>query len=280
MKTKRQKLNKVLVVLGGKSKPEPKRKFGLSDLISVLKKNIKSEEQVIYIENPTVHTKETVIKEEDKSFRKEFKVLTDSTNKALAELNQKIENNKTQEALDALREDVFNRLSHLGGGSMNRLMLVNSNNPLTRYNDINLIGGSGIDIATSTDNQNKRVDFTFSDSSYAELVTINGSATTIATIAIPTDTSVMIEAKVVARRTGGTSGSAQDGAGYTVMGVYKNISGTATEIGESSIFSAEDQAGWSVGITPSSGNALIQVTGAADNNITWAITYKTYSISS
>ena len=113
----------------------------------------------------------------------------------------------------------------------------------------------------------------------ATAATTNATTTTIATIAIPVDTTVMIEARVVARRTGGSSGTAQDGAGYRIAAVYKNVAGTATEIGESSLFSAEDQAAWTVGVTASSGNALIQVTGAANNNVSWTCQYSTLSVS-
>lgn len=110
--------------------------------------------------------------------------------------------------------------------------------------------------------------------------TTNATTTTIVTVAIPSSTTVMINAKIVARRTGGSAGTAEDGAAYIIAAAYKNVSGTATEIGESSIFSAEDQAAWAVTVTPSSGNALIQVTGAANNNITWSCAYQTYSVSS
>lgn len=110
--------------------------------------------------------------------------------------------------------------------------------------------------------------------------TTDGAATTIATVAIPANTTVLIQARVCARRTGGTSGTAQDGAGYIVCAVYKNLSGTATEIGETSIFSAEDQAAFSVTVTPSGANALVQVTGATDNNISWLAGLSLLSISS
>jgi len=109
--------------------------------------------------------------------------------------------------------------------------------------------------------------------------TTNNSATTLAIIEIPTDTTVMVEVRVVARRTGGTAGTAQDGAAYIVAGAYKNVAGTATEIGEGSIFSAEDQAGWTCTLTPSSGNVLVQVTGATDNNVSLSGTYNLYHVS-
>lgn len=113
-----------------------------------------------------------------------------------------------------------------------------------------------------------------------KVLTTDGNATTLATIAIPATTTVMIEARVVARRTGGSAGVAEDGATYIVAGAYKNVAGTATEIGEGSLFSAEDQAGWACTLTPSSGNVLLQVTGATNNNVSWSATYRVYSITS
>lgn len=109
----------------------------------------------------------------------------------------------------------------------------------------------------------------------ATVATTNATITTIATIVIPSGTTVMIEAKVVARRTGGSAGTAEDGAGYVIYAAYKNAAGTATEIGETAVFTAEDQAGWTCGISGSGANALIRVTGAANNNIDWMVMYRT-----
>lgn len=109
--------------------------------------------------------------------------------------------------------------------------------------------------------------------------TTDATTTTLATIAIPSSTTVLIEAKVYARRTGGTAGSAEDAAGYLITACYKNVGGAATEVGETAVFTAEDQAGWAATITASSGNALIRVTGAVDNNVDWKATYKVSAVS-
>jgi hypothetical protein len=135
--------------------------------------------------------------------------------------------------------------------------------------------GSQVQVLTSTASNDDPIESTFQN----KVTTTDATVTTLATIAIPASTSVMIEARVVARRTGGASGTAEDGAGYIVSGVYKNVAGTATEIGETSIFSAEDQAGWACTINVSGANALLQVTGAASNNVSWVATYRVYSIS-
>lgn len=136
--------------------------------------------------------------------------------------------------------------------------------------------GNAVQVLSSTASNDDANEITYQN----KVTTTDATTTTIATVAIPASTTVFIEVKVVARRTGGSAGTAEDGAAYMVDAAYKNVAGTATEIGESSIFSAEDQAGWGVSVTPSSGNALIQVTGAVNNNISWIATYRTYSVSS
>lgn len=118
------------------------------------------------------------------------------------------------------------------------------------------------------------------DAFQQKATTTDATVTTLATIPIPASTTVMIEARVTARRTGGTAGTAQDGAAYIIAAAYKNVAGVATEIGETPIFSAEDQAAWGCTITPSGANALLQVAGDVDNNVSWVGTYRTYQISS
>lgn len=136
--------------------------------------------------------------------------------------------------------------------------------------------GTAIQSLTSTASNDDPNEITYQQ----KVTTTDGTITTIATIAVPASTTVMIEARVTARRTGGAAGTAEDGAAYIIAAAYKNVAGTATEIGEGSIFSAEDQGAWSVTFTPSGSNTLMQVTGATDNNISWIATYRTYSISS
>jgi len=107
--------------------------------------------------------------------------------------------------------------------------------------------------------------------------TTDATTTTLATITIPSETTVLIEAHVVARRTGGVSGTAEDGAAYVIDAAYKNVAGTATEIGETAVFTAEDQAGWSCTLSASGGDALLRVTGAVGNNVVWNVRYYLYT---
>lgn len=114
--------------------------------------------------------------------------------------------------------------------------------------------------------------------SVTTVTTTDGTLTTLATVPVPASTSLYIDAKIVALRTGGSAGTALDSAAYRVAGCYKLVSSTATEVGETSIFSAEDQAAWSVTFTPSSGDVLIQVTGAANNTVNWKCSYRLLSV--
>jgi len=109
--------------------------------------------------------------------------------------------------------------------------------------------------------------------------TTDASLSTIATITVPANTVVMISARVFAHRTGGSAGTAQDAAAYELKGVYKNVSGLAVEVGQSSVFSAEDQQAWTCSFSASAGTVLLQVQGAANNNISWSADYNLYSVS-
>lgn len=89
---------------------------------------------------------------------------------------------------------------------------------------------------------------------------------------------VMLDACIVARRTGGTAGVAGDSAFYKLTGAYKNIGGTLTGIGSPSLLGGEDQAAWNVGFTSSAGYAIITIQGAVNNDVTWETTVSTYEV--
>jgi len=111
------------------------------------------------------------------------------------------------------------------------------------------------------------------------VATVDATVTTILTIPIPSNTITHIRACIQARRTGGSSGTAEDGAAYEIQGAFKNVAGNATLIASTTNFAAEDQVGWNAAFNASSGNVLIQVTGASGNNITWHLTARAYSVS-
>jgi hypothetical protein len=115
----------------------------------------------------------------------------------------------------------------------------------------------------------------------AYVTTTNATQTTIAIVTIPASTTVLLEAHIAARRTGGVAGTAEDGAGYVVRGTYKNVAGVSTLIGAvNADYTAEDQAGWDATFTVSGATVLIRVTGAVNNNVSWKVSYRYMSVSS
>lgn len=113
----------------------------------------------------------------------------------------------------------------------------------------------------------------------AVMRTTDATVTTLYEADVPVDKTVIVTGYVVARRTGGSGGSANDGAGYRVEFVAKNTSGTAALIGAGSVtVLGESQAGWDVTLSASGGTIRVRVTGAASNNITWAWTGRTLSV--
>lgn len=110
------------------------------------------------------------------------------------------------------------------------------------------------------------------------LSTTDATATAITAQTIPLSSSLLIEATIIGKRTGGSAGSAGDSATFIMNASYKNIAGTVTQIGKSDIFSASDQAAWKYTLTISGTDVMIQVTGAANNNISWNIIYTTKTI--
>jgi hypothetical protein len=98
---------------------------------------------------------------------------------------------------------------------------------------------------------------------------------TLHTFAIPTSNTVMIEVNVIAKRS-----TTETGAGYKLIGVYKNVAGTVTLIGAvATALSGEDVAGWDCNLAISGTNVLSRVTGAASSNITWHMTARVWQVS-
>ncbi|GMU50990.1 MAG: hypothetical protein AMXMBFR33_01360 [Candidatus Xenobia bacterium] len=104
--------------------------------------------------------------------------------------------------------------------------------------------------------------------------TTDATVTTLATIALTASRTYHVEARVLARRTGGTAGTAEDAASYVIHGTWKTVGGVTTLVGAlTADHTAEDQAGWDATIdSDGAGNIRVRVTGAANNNITWHAT--------
>lgn len=108
--------------------------------------------------------------------------------------------------------------------------------------------------------------------------TTDASITSVVRVPVPSGKTVMLDVKIVARRTGGSAGSNGDSAYYNLSGAYKNIAGTLTGIGSPVLTGGEDQAAWNVGFSTSGENAVVTVQGAANNDITWESTLSTYTV--
>lgn len=119
------------------------------------------------------------------------------------------------------------------------------------------------------------------DTYQGKITTTNATATTILTIAIPTNTTYGFEATMVGRRTGGSAGAAGDDLYKLQVGILRNIAGTVTT-NQSSLGStgAGVAAGWLTPVTVSGTNVLLQVQGAVNYNISWVMTVRIYPISS
>jgi hypothetical protein len=102
--------------------------------------------------------------------------------------------------------------------------------------------------------------------------TTDATQTTLQTITLAASMTYLIEARVIARRTGGAAGTAEDAAAYIVTGVFKNVAGVATLVGTLNVVFAEDQAAWDGTMDATGADVRVRVTGAANNNVVWHVT--------
>jgi len=102
--------------------------------------------------------------------------------------------------------------------------------------------------------------------------TTGATVTTLLTVPLVDDKTSQVSVDVVARRTGGSAGASGDGASYRVVGTFRRVgAGSATLIGSlTTVHSAESQAGWDCTLTASGNDVLVRVTGATNNNVSWA----------
>lgn len=141
-----------------------------------------------------------------------------------------------------------------------------------RYGDLTLVQGDNTTIVDSGG--------TFTVHSYAGKATVNttdGTLTTAATITTADNTVTMIEAFVVGRRTGGVSGSLGDSAAYIRKARVSNIAGAATLFTLQTDYTSEDQ-NWNATLDVLGADIRIRVQGAAGNNVSWACTYRIYTV--
>jgi hypothetical protein len=111
-----------------------------------------------------------------------------------------------------------------------------------------------------------------------KLLTTDATVTALVQLPIDSGKTIMVDAYIVSRRTGGSAGTDGDSAFYVLTGAYKNIGGVLTGIGSVIKNGGEDQAGWDVNLSSSGQKVLVTVTGAANNDITWEGTVRTYEV--
>lgn len=113
----------------------------------------------------------------------------------------------------------------------------------------------------------------------AQTTTTDATATTLQSVTVPTDSALYMRAKIVGRRTGGAAGANGDAAVYERSARFKNVGGTVTINQLQADYTSEDQLGWNGTLDVSGTTARMRVTGAANNNITWTVTYEVITLS-
>lgn len=115
----------------------------------------------------------------------------------------------------------------------------------------------------------------------AQTTTTDATATTLQSITVPTDSALLLVAKIVGRRTGGSAGANGDSAVYIRTARFKNVGGTVTMHNLQTDYTSEEllQIAWNGTLDVSGTSARIRVTGAANNNITWTVTYEVITLS-
>ena len=112
----------------------------------------------------------------------------------------------------------------------------------------------------------------------AKIKTTDNAVTAALRIDLEEGHSMMVQANIVARRTGGSAGAIGDSAFYYLLGAYKNIGGTLTGIGTPTLYGGEDQAAWNVGFSSSGSQIIVTVAGDTNNEVTWVVTVSTYDV--
>lgn len=96
-----------------------------------------------------------------------------------------------------------------------------------------------------------------------------GGTVVLETIPIAANSVMLLRSNVAGYRTGGTAGAVGDSAAYTRSARIKNIAGVVTINDLFSDFASADQVAWDATFIVSGSNILVQVNGAANNNIDW-----------
>lgn len=113
----------------------------------------------------------------------------------------------------------------------------------------------------------------------ARVATTNATTTTLWSTTLAASTTYTITATLVARRTGGAAGAADDSFGQIMTGVFRLTGGVAVLVGWNQYAQHRDQI-WTAVFDVTGATVRIRVTGAASNNVTWHATIRLYPVSS
>jgi hypothetical protein len=108
----------------------------------------------------------TSIKKTSSTFKKEIDDKIIKTSK---------DSEEAKKLIEEFRLDILNKIANIGGGSMNRQILIGGVNYLTRYTDLNFIAGAGITITAANDDTNRRVNLTIISSGSSSFETPVGT---------------------------------------------------------------------------------------------------------
>jgi hypothetical protein len=159
------------------------------------------------------------------------------------------------------------RLHITSGG----LIGVNQASPTARLDVLeSTLGNVVLRLATTATNDDPALEV-----SQQWVTTTNATPTTLATIPITASNTYYIRAVVIARRTGGASGTADDGGAFVDAAAYTTKAGVVTMLlpaagaPEIENIVRRDVAGLDCALVISGTNILVQVTGIASTNYTW-----------
>lgn len=108
--------------------------------------------------------------------------------------------------------------------------------------------------------------------------TTNATTTTLMQVATASSTTIAIEVIVVAKRTGGSAGTAGDSARYKLSALFRNVAGVVTQVGTTTVTADESVAAYDCILDISGTLIRVRVTGVLNTNIRWHATMRRYTL--
>lgn len=110
--------------------------------------------------------------------------------------------------------------------------------------------------------------------------TTDATLITARTLTVADTTSYLIEARIVARQTGGAAGAVGDTAAFVIQGTFEATGGSVTQTGATQAAYTENSvdATWAVAFSVSGLTVKIDVTGAVNKNLTWRVLAKMHKV--